>query len=1650
MSHFQNVFIQRGKTLEGEDLNGFGKLKNNRKSNKKIYKSPTLEKSNINKLLNQSFNTNETHSPKQRQSLKKVALGIQNFISKVLVDNSNDTKYFDVNEELEEIKKAKVKTLNHKDFYHINEGDENINKYLNITFDNDKKNNFHSTKQIGLGFFKKNDANRKNYNKNKMIRTMTDDNLKKFTHHDNSFSSTHKFLTSNKHNSSQSNEIILDPFNPLNKDYSSQLRKTSYEEKMKKDKNLINDISRISNEGIKSKINNNSSSLKLSLNTLRSIIENGVQNKKNSNDNNSKEKINENNTQKHNNSYDKNLQNKIKTYENNINNNLHLKLSNNENNSQKKVNPLAIKKEKKNEIPLFFNRRKNKERSQMINKWLIYSRIMAISNPKSNEDLVKFSRKNSTRKVFQTINPISSKRLQKQLKIKESDLNNKKKSSSKSNLTKYNDNDNLRPKLSKHFSRSKFRKYTKNNKSNYEKIIHPKKSKTSLDNEKNNVESLLNVESLKQNILKPEYKSIPMDTNLSIIEHKSYLEEGKKESNIGSINFDVENIKETRYRRMMRTNKLVYDSLSDEESDEILEENEYISPNSQFKYYFDLTIFTFAFYTFCVNPIFLCFYPKHNFPFIYWYNFINIFIDLVYISDLILGFFTAYYDIEERYIKRLSEITINYLSSWFTIDLLSSIPFTTIYTLNFVNNKNNYTYSGDYELYELFEIFRLFKIYKAIYNNEFFHYLLKSMNKGNELEKYFILIFYSLIVILHGHLLACINIFLSNLDYPNWVTVQNLNNSPKTDIYIASFYYIFSTVTTVGYGDIVSINIYERFNNLILLVVGIMVYSYCVSSLSNYVQQVDSKTLDYQEKSRTLEQIRLNHEKMPQELYEKISRFLKYKLTNESKVQNELIDNLPIGLRSTLIMEMYKPVIDNFIFFKTFNSSDFIIKVIMAFRPILSLKNEKLINEGDYIEEIVFVKKGALALELPLPIYVSDKEIEGYLTRKSTGNYTTFEFNRQPSRKLFSNERPIVINFSDRRKSTLTFIKGKGMTKVTNNTNNNDTNIKHVQQYVKIIEIRKNEHFGDILMFLNKRSPLSMKVKTKYAELFLLNKTDAVEISMSFPKIWGQIIKKSLFNMEQIERLINKTLKFFYIQNDRAKRRSYYLRDLNNNNTFVNTDYYANLNEKDYELQSIPTSSIENLSSHTEKNSLQIISSEDSSSNYSESDSNSFYSSSNMSSISKNRKLSNISLNNKNDNNTNLNLDLKNQNKRFLNRGNETIKKEISDEENDTIIKNSIIKKKSSRNNKSNNKDTNKDTLIDKVSEKEEEDSSNKHVIFSSSSSSKNSESKKTMKETEEYNLIDFNSFSSRNNTIVYPYTKSEINKEELPFENNISAIENNNNIIHSIVPKIYDIFGKPENLFVKKFSKETNFTTSSFSINISCTKNNNSIPLLIISHEKEFVIVRNESFVINSHRNHIPYKKYKSLNVNNNFENNFNKKQDKKSTDEEKELQRLKMDFLRKENKGINKTFKEKSKSRRFSKMIIESDSQFNNNNEKTKENPKMRTSIFPSNKLIETSKETLSLIGKNIESNSLALNNPKMFYQNYFSNVVQKTSQRKSVVIRLKDLEKIIKHNNPINNMNSNRNSVGIINANIKPEKKYRHASIEIRDFNNKKDET
>ena len=445
------------------------------------------------------------------------------------------------------------------------------------------------------------------------------------------------------------------------------------------------------------------------------------------------------------------------------------------------------------------------------------------------------------------------------------------------------------------------------------------------------------------------------------------------------------------------------------------------------------------------------------------------------------------------------------------------------------------------------------------------------------------------------HFVASLFIFIGRNQYPNWIYSNHLENLSFIHIYITSIYFLIATITTVGYGDITPSNQEERWFGLILLIVGIIVYSFAVAGISNYIKEIDDRNADFNKKLKILEDIRMNHPNLSEDLYDRVFRFLKYKNFNEKKDKNIIIDCLPIGLRNTLVYEMYKPIINNFIFFKNFDNTDFIVRVILAFKPILSMKNDILVKDGDFIEEIIFVKKGRLSLEIPIDIN----------SRNITSNLLTLQTS--------------ATNLIDKKDSILSNISLSPRKRFNNNNNNqyvdkftlnpfqvNSTKTFHLNdisstigpkkrrtlekklkekeeeeekerekniQYVKILEIRKNEHFGDILMFLNKRSPLCAKVKSKKAEFYFLKKTDAIEISTCYPRIWNKINKKSLFNMEQIKRLINKVVRIFF--NAHGLKEREYINPDKRFSTIVSTNENDNSNNSS-ELHSVPSISDSN------------------------------------------------------------------------------------------------------------------------------------------------------------------------------------------------------------------------------------------------------------------------------------------------------------------------------------------------------------------------------------------------------------------------------------------------------------------------------------------
>ena len=72
--------------------------------------------------------------------------------------------------------------------------------------------------------------------------------------------------------------------------------------------------------------------------------------------------------------------------------------------------------------------------------------------------------------------------------------------------------------------------------------------------------------------------------------------------------------------------------------------------------------------------------------------------------------------------------------------------------------------------------------------------------------------------------------------------------------------------------------------------------------------------------------------------------------------------------------------------------------------------------------------------------------------------------------------------------------------------------------------MHKNEDFGSIFMFMNKRCPFTVRVKSRKAEMFILKKNDVLQLAEEYQNIWRRLNKKALKNMKGIKNMVTKAV----------------------------------------------------------------------------------------------------------------------------------------------------------------------------------------------------------------------------------------------------------------------------------------------------------------------------------------------------------------------------------------------------------------------------------------------------------------------------------------------------------------------------------------------
>ena len=614
-------------------------------------------------------------------------------------------------------------------------------------------------------------------------------------------------------------------------------------------------------------------------------------------------------------------------------------------------------------------------------------------------------------------------------------------------------------------------------------------------------------------------------------------------------------LKRNKLRRLIRVKNLC-DSNDDDESD--TDDEQYvIDPETKAIAIFDFFIIFFFIYYFFYTTVQLCSercYCSSN-EHITFSELMLIINDILCFADFFLSFFRGYYNYNYELVKTNKLILNNYFKNDFSFDLLSAIPFFSISQYLCFKEGFHYYECLKYEIPTRYLLLRLFSLFKTVKikkilghkKNQALDKLSTLISENYTLERVCSIISNSLIYIGIFHFFVCFHIFIGNHSYSNWLILTQSEDKSLFHVYITSLYFLITTLTTVGYGDITCQSLLERIFQIVILAIGSVFYPYVVSSIGNLIENDSNAKIKQHNDLAMLENIRINYPNLSFKLYSDIYKYLESKGTSLKKYDiNSFIETLPFALKNNILFSMYRTTITNFKFFSQNNNSIFIAEVLNHFIPSTSKKNDFLIVEGEMLEEILFLRDGKISLNAAIEMEDQFQSIIKYYTENFQPFFTKEEKNfiAENTKNLNLKDttiKPSIIEHHDKNLIIAKMKSNQSLKTVKQITNKDDKTHQQINDlfkkieipgqnkkeeknneddayhYLKIIDIRKNEHFGVLFLTMNKPVPLSLQVKSKIVDLFLLKKDDALKISKNYSNIWRNIYEKEYQNFMTIK-----------------------------------------------------------------------------------------------------------------------------------------------------------------------------------------------------------------------------------------------------------------------------------------------------------------------------------------------------------------------------------------------------------------------------------------------------------------------------------------------------------------------------------------------------
>jgi len=390
-----------------------------------------------------------------------------------------------------------------------------------------------------------------------------------------------------------------------------------------------------------------------------------------------------------------------------------------------------------------------------------------------------------------------------------------------------------------------------------------------------------------------------------------------------------------------------------------------LHPSGRFKSFWNLIVAVLLIYTATVMPFSMAFVETE--PFDTWF-YLDLLLDGLFLVDVLINTLTAFYDPEGNLVVGRGKIFCRYAKSWMLIDLLACMPFGLLELESGDESSNRKDYNNLLRLlrlprlYRLLRISRLLKIIKHYKHSEFIEKIQDFLSIKHSAMR---LINSFMAIMLCVHLVTCFWYYSSVLEgfHPDtWVVRAGYADETTTTKYIASMYWSFTTLTTVGYGDISPYTNFEKIIATLWMLFGLYFLSFTVGSLASMLSSFDTKENVLLSKLAVIDEFS-KESNLDRELKHRLRHALRYSTEKKGfsfSDKQSIFNELPKSLRYEVAMNMHQGAAKHLNFFRS-KDSLIVASIVPLLHPMFLSQKDFVYKKGELADEIYFIVRGRIS-----------------------------------------------------------------------------------------------------------------------------------------------------------------------------------------------------------------------------------------------------------------------------------------------------------------------------------------------------------------------------------------------------------------------------------------------------------------------------------------------------------------------------------------------------------------------------------------------------------------------------------------------------------------------------------------------------------------